>query len=112
MPAMPKRPCTEARCRAMAVKGGRCDDHQPPPWKSSVGKSSSDRGYGHEWRKKRRIALIRDSHLCQLCIKDGIIINATDVDHIVNKAKGGTDDIDNLQSLCSPCHKKKTSAER
>lgn len=33
------------------------------------------------------------------------------VDHIVGKAKGGTDDPDNLQSLCSPCHDAKSERE-
>jgi len=34
-----------------------------------------------------------------------------ELDHIVNVAQGGTDDESNLQSLCSPCHKKKTLKE-
>jgi len=34
-----------------------------------------------------------------------------ELDHIVNVAQGGTDDEVNLQSLCVPCHKKKTSQE-
>ena len=34
-----------------------------------------------------------------------------ELDHIVNVAQGGTDDESNLQSLCVPCHKKKTQME-
>ncbi|MBF6822601.1 HNH endonuclease, partial [Acinetobacter baumannii] len=34
-----------------------------------------------------------------------------ELDHIVNVARGGTDDESNLQSLCVPCHKKKTQQE-
>ncbi|MBF6822603.1 hypothetical protein HN294_21340 [Acinetobacter baumannii] len=30
---------------------------------------------------------------------------------MVNVARGGTDDESNLQSLCVPCHKKKTQQE-
>ena len=30
---------------------------------------------------------------------------------LVNKASGGTDDVDNLQALCRACHKAKTQAE-
>jgi 5-methylcytosine-specific restriction protein A len=37
---------------------------------------------------------------------------ATEVDHIVPKSQGGTDDDDNLQAICSPCHKTKTGSER
>lgn len=34
-----------------------------------------------------------------------------DVDHIVNVANGGTDDMENLQLLCDWHHKQKTQAE-
>jgi 5-methylcytosine-specific restriction protein A len=34
-----------------------------------------------------------------------------EVDHIVNRARGGLDDEENLQALCIPCHKQKTAAE-
>jgi 5-methylcytosine-specific restriction endonuclease McrA len=32
-------------------------------------------------------------------------------DHIVPSAEGGTDDLDNLQTLCVPCHNTKTLQE-
>jgi 5-methylcytosine-specific restriction endonuclease McrA len=34
---------------------------------------------------------------------------ATEVDHIIELAIGGTNTIDNVQPLCKPCHKAKTS---
>lgn len=36
---------------------------------------------------------------------------AASVDHVVPKAEGGTDDDDNLQSICEPCHAVKTAQE-
>ncbi|WP_139157546.1 HNH endonuclease, partial [Enterobacter hormaechei] len=42
----------------------------------------------------------------------GIATKATSVDHIIPKAHGGTDDDSNLESLCWPCHRKKTATER
>lgn len=36
---------------------------------------------------------------------------ARDVDHIVPKAKGGADQLDNLQALCAPCHAHKTATD-
>jgi 5-methylcytosine-specific restriction protein A len=33
---------------------------------------------------------------------------ANQVDHIVPKAKGGTDHEGNLEALCRPCHETKT----
>jgi 5-methylcytosine-specific restriction protein A len=36
---------------------------------------------------------------------------ASEVDHIIPKAQDGTDDFDNLQAICTDCHKAKTKAE-
>lgn len=33
-----------------------------------------------------------------------------EVDHVIELAAGGDDSIDNVQVLCSPCHKVKTAA--
>ncbi|ETY69602.1 hypothetical protein X964_04100 [Acinetobacter baumannii MDR_MMC4] len=51
---------------------------------------------------------MRDEWTCQCC---GIVTKDLELDHIVNVARGGTDDESNLQSLCVPCHKKKTQQE-
>ena len=77
-----------------------------PRWESN--KTSSERGYGYQWQKLRKNILARDDYLCVMCLQRGILTPATDVDHIVQKADGGTDDWDNLQSLCKDCHKDKT----
>ncbi|EIV7688879.1 TPA: HNH endonuclease [Salmonella enterica] len=68
--------------------------------------------YGTEWRKRRVIALRRDRGLCVLCLADGRAVPATDVDHIVAVEHGGTDELSNLQSLCTPCHCSKMARER
>lgn len=112
MPKMPPRPCTQARCNNMATKSGRCDDHQHEAWSSNKGKSAESRGYGYQWKKLREKVLIRDGYLCQKCLASDIITLATDVDHIVNKKRGGSDQMSNLESLCNPCHKEKTKKER
>lgn len=63
------------------------------------------------WRKVRKQVLQRDNYLCVMCAKQGRITPATDVDHIIPVAKGGSNMPDNLQSLCHECHKIKTSTE-
>ena len=80
--------------------------------------SRHDRGYGSEWTKLREEVLRRDKYLCQQCLRDGRVtplgVKPYDhaVDHILPKAKGGTDDLDNLQSLCQElCHRAKSLAE-
>lgn len=72
--------------------------------------SSARRGYGHDWRKARG-AILKDNPLCRACFGRGYITPATQVDHIVPKAKGGTDERSNLQPLCARCHADKTQVE-
>ncbi|WP_367399743.1 HNH endonuclease [Pseudomonas laurylsulfativorans] len=67
----------------------------------------SGRG-GRPWRRKRAAILLRDEYTCQAC---GVITSQLEVDHIINRARGGSDDDENLQALCIPCHKLKTAAE-
>lgn len=73
--------------------------------------SRHERGYGSAWDKIRAQALKRDRHLCIPCMAGGRPTPATQVDHIKPKAKGGTDDLSNLQSICDECHAEKTRVE-
>lgn len=66
---------------------------------------------GRPWRRKRDLVLKRDGYLCQCCLRQERITQATQVDHIVGLAEGGSDGPDNLQSLCAPCHEAKSKAE-
>ena len=70
------------------------------------------RGYGKEWDKIRRRILVRDKHLCQPCLRKGVVSPATSVDHITPKAQGGTDDPNNLQSICPACREAKDAVDR
>ena len=73
--------------------------------------SRHERGYGYAWEKLRAQIMKRDGYQCQECKRQGRLTAARDVDHIVNKARGGDDDPANLQALCRPCHVAKTQAE-
>lgn len=64
------------------------------------------------WRKLRAMVLERDRYLCLECLRNGLYVSATTVDHIIAKAHGGSDDLSNLQSLCEQCHRMKTARER
>ena len=79
-------------------------------WRGQRGTSHA-RGYGWAWQKLRARILARDMHLCQPCERAGKTTPAREVDHIVPKAKGGTDDPDNLEAICIPCHRAKTERE-
>ena len=78
--------------------------------------SPSSRGYGWKWVKLRKLALTRDKGLCQVCKRSGRLTAATEVDHILSKAECtrrriDPDRLENLQSICNPCHIKKTIEE-
>lgn len=85
-----------------ATRGGWADQRRG---------TSTERGYGWAWSKLRDQVLARDCGLCQPCQRRGRVTLARAVDHIVNKAQGGTDNPANLQAICDQCHKAKTAAE-
>jgi 5-methylcytosine-specific restriction enzyme A len=96
-PRMPKRPPV-FNCRPKATR---------QPWDHG-GKSRIERGYNHRWAKVRLVVLARDQHLCQPCRRRDRLTPATAADDIVPKAKGGTDELENLEATCEPCHQAKT----
>ena len=78
-------------------------------------KSRQERGYGAAWDKLRLEILRRDNGLCQCdrCKGGKVFLKiATEVDHIIPKSQGGTDDPDNLQAINKDCHKRKTQEEQ
>lgn len=62
------------------------------------------------WRKIAQRQL-RAFPLCASCEAKGKVVVATECDHIIPISKGGSHDLSNLQSLCSPCHALKTHNE-
>lgn len=84
--------------------------------------SRHERGYGKEWDRLRKRILERDCGLCQCkhCTAAGRVTLASEVDHIVSKAKAKAlkwtdaqiDDESNLQAINSECHKRKTKEEQ
>lgn len=114
---MPKKAPTQCRhygCGRLVDVPGYCAEHASEAigWKSDKLRGSRHaRGYGSAWTKLRREVLGRDNGLCVPCRKKGRITRACHVDHIVPKVDGGTDDLDNLQSICKACHDAKTAGE-
>ena len=72
--------------------------------------SRHKRGYGAA-HVKRRAYLLAHEPLCRECIRQGNTTLATICDHIIPKSQGGTDDMNNLQPLCTDCHDEKTARE-
>ena len=53
----------------------------------------------------------RDHHTCQQCGYIGGGPHTLFADHILNRQSGGSDTLDNLQTLCRDCHSAKTRDE-
>ena len=59
-----------------------------------------------EWKKQRQRVLKRDGYICAYCGQD-----ATEVDHVIPRARGGGHDLDNLVACCKPCNSRKGAIE-
>jgi len=59
-----------------------------------------------EWKKQRLRVLSRDGYTCAYCGQD-----ATEVDHIIPRAKGGGHELDNLVACCKSCNGRKGALE-
>lgn len=55
----------------------------------------------------RKYVFARDKYQCQSCGKTSSQTKLT-VDHIIPLARGGQNDISNLQTLCFTCNQEKT----
>jgi 5-methylcytosine-specific restriction protein A len=116
MPSRPPRVCARPGCTRTTKAGPYCaqctaarqakrkpadyDAHRP---------SAARRAYGRKWQPIRAAVLRRDAYICQHCGQPAG--KSAHVDHIVPKAEGGTDDQDNLETLCRGCHSRKTVRE-
>lgn len=62
-----------------------------------------------EWSQTRLLKL-HQNPLCEHCALENKLINATEIDHIIDieDAPALRLDMSNLQSLCKSCHSKKT----
>lgn len=66
---------------------------------------------GDAWMAIRRRILLRDGYTCQGC---GVVRMDNEVDHRVPLEQGGTNNDDNLQTLCGGpdgCHTRKSKEE-
>lgn len=90
MPALIPRACRKRGCPGTTTdRSGYCEKHRNEGWQQhQQGKSRHERGYGSQWDVRRARILKRDNHLCQNCLRLGLAVPATTVDHIKAKAHG------------------------
>ena len=112
MPRAPLTHCQRPGCGLAVERQGACPPECGTPRKrpADTRPSAPRRGYGRLWRKIRMTVLRREP-LCRRCAAEGRARPATEVDHVVPLARGGTHAAGNLQPLCKPCHSRKTKRE-
>lgn len=64
--------------------------------------------YDNRWHKIRKKVFKRDHYQCRVCGDT----DALTVHHITPRGEGGTDDLDNLITLCDACHQRVHRIER
>ncbi|WP_081089697.1 HNH endonuclease [Achromobacter xylosoxidans] len=109
-------PCRHRGCPELVRSPGYCAKHasEVVGWRPDRERGSRhQRGYGTAWSRLRDLILKRDRYLCQCeeCKRTGRVLPATEVDHRIPKAEGGTDEPHNLCAINVECHKRKTAKE-
>lgn len=110
MPSAAPRPCSHPGCGVLVRDGtGRCAKHPKPTWQKKP--EAAKRITGRRLQKLRADLFERDP-LCADCRRNGLVVLATQRDHIVPLEEGGQDIESNVQGLCVACHDAKSKAER
>jgi 5-methylcytosine-specific restriction enzyme A len=113
---MPRAPKTcsfvnyDGTCCYETVPAGQryCGEHRRSQSWAGAPTASTDATRSNAWRKLRLEVLVRDGWTCRIR-GPKCIVQATDVDHIVEVSDGGADlDPQNCQAACRPCHDSKT----
>ena len=71
------------------------------PWLQEH-KWAYQKGVNYGYANAREHALVRDNYTCQCCGKKNCRL---EVHHIIFRSNGGSDDLENLITLCEDCHK-------
>lgn len=112
MPRKPKRPCSYPGCPKL-TDGRFCEKHSKQEARRYE-KYDRDpvvkKRYGRAW-KRIRDRYIKAYPFCEKCKKNGKLTPAEEVHHIKPLSRGGTNDEDNLMSLCTSCHSEITARE-
>ncbi|WP_444959720.1 HNH endonuclease [Microbulbifer sp. VVAC002] len=115
MPMKAKRPCRKCK-RAHGNSNGYCDAHQDlvtnwGEYQRRLGRQANRRYKSKEYLRNRELCKVQAKGLCESCTAMGLITEGNCCDHIIPKSQGGTDELSNLQWLCTRCHARKTAQE-
>ena len=122
--ALIRKVCVTSGCADLAIAGlSYCDEHEAKRIEKlnqcrahaqlSEEAAANRKFYGTKRWKTSRLQFIKQNPLCADCGELGLVVEATDVDHVIPH-KGDTQlmwDKSNWQALCHPCHSRKTARE-
>ncbi|MEU3447240.1 HNH endonuclease [Streptomyces thermolilacinus] len=122
MPTTPPSRCTDPECHQLATTRGRCDTHQPIPWRGRDDKAARYSISSGRWRTLKRRVTARDNGCCYLCgteqpdpaayDEDDPTTWPHELDHVIPISEGGSaTSLDNLGLACTSCHETKSKAE-
>ena len=103
MPGRPYRVCAVNGCPVLTL-GGPCARHAKKP---DLRRNRHQVYNLRAWRDRLRPAKLAANPLCEDCEGRGLLVPATDVDHVDGDA--GNWEWENLRALCHPCHARKTA---
>lgn len=109
---------TEKNCKECAAKKGTPEERKEyhRHYDRARRNERSRKFYASkEWKQVRQTVMERDNYMCVVCLKrDGVPVDAHVVDHVTPLLVDWSRclDVDNLQSLCMPCHSRKTGREQ
>jgi len=110
MPRKPKRPCSYPGCPEL-TDDRYCEQHQilvNKQYNKHQRDPESNKRYGRSW-KRIRDRYIKTHPLCEECQRQGRLTPAEEVHHIIPLANGGSNNKENLMSLCKSCHSRITA---
>jgi len=97
--------CAAFPCNQIATKGAYCEEHQP----SRAPKETDSFYLSVAWRRFREWYICKHP-LCEQCEREGRLIKADMVDHIIEIKDGGARLAEeNAMSMCWKCHSIKTA---
>jgi 5-methylcytosine-specific restriction protein A len=124
MPTGALRPCAQHGCSNLVLRGvGRCAEHRSERNRiRDAQRHERDRLYDTLSWRRLRLWFLNHYPLCgqrgdggpeEGCAARGLVVGATDVDHVIALADGGAPlDPSNLRALCHRCHSRRTAREQ
>ena len=105
--------CAKQGCPNDATVGKFCSIHAAratADYNRNYRRPGTRQLYGRRWVAIRNL-YISQHPLCEKCLEAGRYTPATEVHHILPLDRGGSNDDENLMSLCKPCHSSITISE-